>query len=191
MSIQLSELLYMYTPCNLHLGLEKNVSSTQQACSSVHPEPNVHSLLISITIKYFSLFWTLQKWETHYRLLCFWLLLLNVISGRVSHIVRGSSSWLFFMAWQCSFLGGFTFLIFLLLFNYNCSHFPALITLPCPTHTHIPHLVLPSVGFVHWSFIHVLWLDPSLSFHHYPPPTSLWSLSVCPMFPCLWFYFAH
>ena len=33
--------------------------------------------------------------------------------------------------------------IFLLLFNYSCSHFPP-ITLSHPTHPHLPHSVLPT-----------------------------------------------
>ena len=58
-----------------------------------------------------------------------------------------------------------------LLLKYSCLHFlPS--TPPNPSHLHLPHSILPPFGFVHVSFIHVLWwsfpLSPSLS-----PPTSL------------------
>ena len=44
-------------------------------------------------------------------------------------------------------------------------------------------------GFVHVSFIHVP-ENPSPFSLHYPLPPPLWSLSVCSLFPCPWFYFA-
>ena len=39
--------------------------------------------------------------------------------------------------------------LFLLLFNYSCSHFPP-ITLPYPTHSHIPHAILPHLWLCPW-----------------------------------------
>ena len=61
----------------------------------------------------------------------------------------------------------FTF-YFLLLFSYSCPNFSP-ITLPCPTHSHLPHLILvSSLVFVLGSFIHAPWVDPSPSFPHYP-----------------------
>ena len=79
------------------------------------------------------------------------------------------------------------FLNLLLLFNYICPHFPPLLSsaLPTPSHTQSsPHTVL-----VPRYFINVPYLDPSPSFPSYPP--TLWSLSVCSLFPCLWFCFAY
>ena len=62
---------------------------------------------------------------------------------------------------------------------------PALPTPPTPASSISPHTVV----HYHGSFIHVPRLDPSPSFPcHFPPP---WFLSVCSLFPCLWFYFAH
>ena len=49
--------------------------------------------------------------------------------------------------------------------------------LPCPPPP--PHSILPTVVFVHGSFIHVSWLDCSPFFPHYPPsPSSLVAVSL-------------
>ena len=59
-------------------------------------------------------------------------------------------------------------------------------TQPAPTSI-VPHTIV----HVHGSFVYVLWLIPSplSNSPHLPPP--LLRLSVCSMFPRLWFYFAH
>ena len=58
----------------------------------------------------------------------------------------------------------------LLLFKYSCLHFPT-ITFLCPTHPHLPPLIIPPSGFVHGSFVHVPWW-PFPFFPHYPSPRS-------------------
>ena len=55
------------------------------------------------------------------------------------------------------------------------------ITLPCPTHPHLPPSMCPLYKFLD---------DPSPSFPSYHPPPPLWLLSVCSLFQCLWLYFA-
>ena len=63
---------------------------------------------------------------------------------------------------------------------------------PHPIHLHpihLPPFKPTTFGFVHVSFIHSPWWP----FPYYPlfpslPP--LWLLSVCPLFQCLWLYFA-
>ena len=80
------------------------------------------------------------------------------------------------------------FCFFKILLKYNCLHFPSTI-LSHPTNPQLPPSTLPSsVGFVHESFIHVLWwLLPYLpTIPHCPP---LWLLLVCSLFQCLWLYF--
>ena len=65
-----------------------------------------------------------------------------------------------------------------------CSPLPSLS--PTPTVNH--HTVVP----IHGSVIYVLRLSPSPSFSqspHHPP--CLLQLSVCSMFLCFWFCFAH
>ena len=74
-------------------------------------------------------------------------------------------------------------ILFLKLFKYSCLHFPPT-TLPHASHPHLPLLIPPPLGFVHVSFI-VFPENPSPI-----SPSPLWSLSVCSLFPCLWFYFA-
>ena len=57
---------------------------------------------------------------------------------------------------------------FLLLFYYSCPNFP-----PLPTFVHstpTPTVNSHAVVHVHESFIHVLCLVPSPSFHHFLPP---------------------
>ena len=84
------------------------------------------------------------------------------------------------------------FHIFKLLFKYSCLHFLAN-TFPHPTHPHLPSPTLNSSP---------LWLCPQIlhtcslttfpllsSIIAHSPPLQL--LSVCSLFPCLWFYFAH
>ena len=48
------------------------------------------------------------------------------------------------------------YFFFLLLFKHSCLHFTPM-TLPHPTHPHLPPSVLSLFGFVHGSFIHVPW----------------------------------
>ena len=78
---------------------------------------------------------------------------------------------------------------FLLLFYYSCLNFPPL---PSPTlHTPCSHSQFPHCCPCPW-VIHTCSLASPFPFS---PPLSttppLWSLSVCSMFPCLWFYFVH
>ena len=83
---------------------------------------------------------------------------------------------------------GRIFLIFLLLFNYSCPHFS--ITLPCPTHPHLPHSIFPPLS-LSMEPLHMFLdltlplLSPIISL---TPP--FWSLLVYSLFPCLWFCFA-
>ena len=58
---------------------------------------------------------------------------------------------------------------------------------PLPSPPLAPTVNPHTAVHVHGSLIHDFWLIPS--FHHYlhlSPP--LWQLSLCPVFPCLWFY---
>ena len=63
-----------------------------------------------------------------------------------------------------------------------------------PYPPHLPHSLRPAptpVVFVHGSFIHVPWRPfPFFPLLYTTYPSSLWLLSVCSLFPCLWFYFA-
>ena len=77
---------------------------------------------------------------------------------------------------------------FQLLFYYSCSNFSLLPSSAHPTiHSHSQS---HTVGCVHQSFIHVLCLVPSPSFHYYPLPLSFLvtvslfhvSLSLVPFF---------
>ena len=63
--------------------------------------------------------------------------------------------------------------------------------LPLPRSPPAPRVNPHTFVHVHVSFVHVLCLVPSPSLHHYAPPYPLWPLSICSMFPFLWFYFAH
>ena len=94
------------------------------------------------------------------------------------------------LSWLYSGNRFFFFYIFLL-FNYSCPHFSP-ITLPWPTHPPPPTFSpYPHIVFVHESFLHAPWLDPSPSFLHYTPlPSPLVTVSFS-LFPCLWFYFGH
>ena len=81
-----------------------------------------------------------------------------------------------------SFKNFYCFSITVVLIFTQCSH------LPYPPHP----LVSPyPVVHYHQSFLHVPSLNPFPSFPHYLLLPPLWSLSVCSLFPCLWFYFAH
>ena len=84
----------------------------------------------------------------------------------------------------------FFFFHFLLSFNYSCPHFLPLLSPDLPTSTsHIqsspPHCLCPWVLYT-CSLTTLPLLSP-ITF--LPPP--LWLLSVCSLFPCLWFYFAR
>ena len=61
-------------------------------------------------------------------------------------------------------------LFFLLLFEYSCLHFLHA-TLPCPTHLHLPPLILPHLTLFTCP-LHMFLDDPSPCFTHYPPPAS-------------------
>ena len=89
--------------------------------------------------------------------------------------------------------------LFLFLLNHflncycSCPYFPpfALLRPSHPrSHSHFPHFV-----HVHGSFIHVLCLVPSPSFHHYPPPysplvtVSLFHVSMLVVLFCLFILF--
>ena len=80
----------------------------------------------------------------------------------------------------------FCFQSFLLLFYYICPNFSPFALL-CPSHPHshsqIPHYC------PYPSFIDVLCLVYSLISIIILLPSTLWSLSICSVFPCLWFYF--
>ena len=67
------------------------------------------------------------------------------------------------------------FVFFFIVIQFQLSlFFPHYSPLPCPAHPHLPHSILPiTVVFVHESFIHFPWLDPSISFPCCPPPLSL------------------
>ena len=56
---------------------------------------------------------------------------------------------------------------------------------PCPTLDPTPLWLCPCVLYT--CSLMTLPLFPPLS----PSPHPLWSLSVCSLFKCLWFYFAH
>ena len=80
---------------------------------------------------------------------------------------------------------------FLLLLNYNCPSF-SLVVLPCPSHIPTTPTVNPyPVVLVHGSSILFLNLTIPLLSLVILLSLSLWSLSVCFLFPRLWFYFAH
>ena len=53
-----------------------------------------------------------------------------------------------------SFQKYYIFFLFLLMFKYNCLHFPTT-TFPCPTHTHLPPSIPLPLVIVHGSLIHV------------------------------------
>ena len=85
------------------------------------------------------------------------------------------------------------YLLFSLLFNYSCPHF-FFTTLSCPTHPHFPHSIplyclhaCSLMGTCSMGTLYMFLDDPSPSFLSYP----LWLLSVCSLFPCLWFCFAY
>ena len=68
--------------------------------------------------------------------------------------------------------------------------FPYCSPLPLPTPSPSTVNCLPNVG-AHESSIHITLLSPSPSFPVILLALPLWSLSVCSLFPSLWFYFAH
>ena len=73
---------------------------------------------------------------------------------------------------------------FLLLFNYSCSHFPPFLYPALPTP--LSHIQSSSpVVFLHGSFIHVPWLDPSPSFPRYPSPRPSPLVTVSLFFICM------
>ena len=89
--------------------------------------------------------------------------------------------------WGCIYLLFKKFL----LFNYSYPHSPHPITLPCPV-PYLPHSILPLCSWLClWVFCtcSLTWPFPFLS-PQYPPPTPLWSLSVCSLCQCLWLYFS-
>ena len=73
------------------------------------------------------------------------------------------------------------FLLLLLLFSYSCpTFFPIAQPYPVPTPT-----VNSPIVHAHESSIHVPLLVPSRFLPLYPPPSPLWSLSVCSLFSSL------
>ena len=114
-----------------------------------------------------------------------YLLLPNLVHG---HGFKNSIHTFFLYFFWTNIYSGNLFIFIFLLLNYSCAHFPP-ITLPNPTHPHLPHSMSPQVVFVHGSFIHVPWW-PFPFFPHYSLPPPLWLLSVCSLCQCLWFYFA-
>ena len=80
----------------------------------------------------------------------------------------------------------YLFFIFYLLVSYSCpAFFPVALHYPIPR-----HCLRPWVLYL-CSFICPF--EALLSPHYSPSsflPFCLWSLSVCSLFPCLWFYFA-
>ena len=83
--------------------------------------------------------------------------------------------------------------LFLLLCSYSCPDFPLPhFTLPCPTHPHLPcSILLPSCWLCPWIRYTCSLMDYPLlcPIIWLPPP--LWFLSVCFLFQCVCFYFAH
>ena len=92
----------------------------------------------------------------------------------------------------------FSFLSFLFIFILN--HFYCYSIRVVPFFSPLPSSAWPTPSF-HSPFPHCCpcprvihrcsCLVTLPSFHDYPPPPPLWSLSACSMFPCLWFYFVH
>ena len=83
----------------------------------------------------------------------------------------------------------FLFLFFFLLFNYSCPHFLHFFPLPYPPPTSHIQSSLPlslCIGPLY------MFLDLTLPLLYPVIPLSppLWQLLVCPLFHCLWFYFA-
>ena len=81
------------------------------------------------------------------------------------------------------------FFIVVRLWLSACPNFPPLLSPPPPTSS--CHSQSPLHSYVCVSFIHVPSLDPSPYFSPNSPLPPLCSLSVCSLFPCLRFYFAH
>ena len=80
-------------------------------------------------------------------------------------------------------------LIKLFTFSYTCPNFfPIALPSPIPTHS---HSIFPHIVHAHEYSIHTPWLAPSPSSPIISLPHPLWSLSVCSLYPCLWFYFPH
>ena len=79
-----------------------------------------------------------------------------------------------------------SFLLLLLLFYYNSPNFsPLLFPVPLPCHGQaLPCCPCPWVTYT-------CFLTRPLPFFSHPLSPPLWSLSVCSLFPCLLFYFAH
>ena len=68
-------------------------------------------------------------------------------------------------------------------YYYSITVVPILPLFPAPSILPLVPTVNPHTVYVHGSFIHVLSLVPSPSFHHYPPSPPIWSLSVYSLFP--------
>ena len=99
----------------------------------------------------------------------------------------GHFSLLFIMLLNYFFFFSF---LFLLLFYYSCpnSH-PPNFGLLCPAHT-CSHSQSPPCCLCPWVLYTISLTRPFPFFPPLPPPPPFWSLSVCSLFPCLWFCFA-
>ena len=73
----------------------------------------------------------------------------------------------------------FSFLYFLLLFNYNCPTFFQLLFLSAPP----PSYYRPCI-------LYNCFCKPFTLLPYNPLHSPLWSLSACSQFQCLWLYFA-
>ena len=79
--------------------------------------------------------------------------------------------------------------------SHHCSHMHIPVHSPwLPGYIDVTQnilIILTMAGLFQTDLVYVLWLIPSPSFIHSPLPYSLWQLSVCSMFVCLWLCFAH
>ena len=67
---------------------------------------------------------------------------------------------------------------------FSPHHFPP------PTHPHFPPSNLPTLA-LSMCPLYISLMDLALFYPIIPHTSPLWFLSVFPLFPCLWFYFAH
>ena len=82
-------------------------------------------------------------------------------------------------------------LFFFLLFNSSCPHYRPPITLPHPTQPHLWHSIPTPSCLYPWVLYTCSWMNLPFLFPIILFPHPLWLLSVCSLFPCLWFYFSH
>ena len=77
--------------------------------------------------------------------------------------------------------------IFFIAVQLQLSPFPSHYS-PCPTHPHLPHSILPPPLSLFMGPLYVFLDDASPFFPIILLLPPLWLLSVCSLFPCLWFY---